>query len=119
MVRLTIWRFPITLQNERTIRSQRNPSCNTIMNVRYYTKDTAMTLTVRLPERVEQDLAEYCVAQGVTKSEAVKRALEAMLRASAKGKADLNDPFIGSDTTSGDVARHTKRLLRERFRGKG
>jgi Arc/MetJ-type ribon-helix-helix transcriptional regulator len=78
-----------------------------------------MTLTVRLPERVEQDLAEYCVTHGVTKSEAVKRALEELLQASAKGKADLNHPFIGSDTTSGDVARHTKRLLRERFRGKG
>ncbi len=77
-----------------------------------------MTLTVRLPERVEQDLAEYCVAHGVTKSEAVKRALEQLLQAPAKGKADLNHPFIGCDTTSGDVARHTKRLLHERFRGK-
>ena len=78
-----------------------------------------MTLTVRLPERVEQDLAEYCATNGVTKSETVKRALEALLQASVKGKADLNHPFIGSDATSGDVARHTKRLLRERFGGKG
>jgi hypothetical protein len=78
-----------------------------------------MTLTVRLPDRVEQDLAEYCVTHGVTKSEAVKRALEELLQASAKSKAGLSHPFIGSDTTSGDVARHTKRLLRERFRGKG
>ena len=78
-----------------------------------------MTLTVRLPERVEQDLAEYCVAHGVSKSEAVKRALEELLQTPAKGKADLNHPFIGCDTASGDVARHTKRLLRERFRGKG
>ena len=78
-----------------------------------------MTLTVRLPERVEQDLAEYCVAKGVTKSEAVKRALEQLLQASAKDQAGLNHPFIGSDTTAGDVARHTKRLLRERFGGKG
>ncbi len=78
-----------------------------------------MTLTVRLPDGVEQDLAEYCVANGVTKSEAVKRALEDLLHASAKGKAGLNHPFIGSDTTAGDVARHSKRLLRERFGGKG
>ncbi len=78
-----------------------------------------MTLTVRLPERVEQDLAEYCVAHGVSKSEAVKRALEELLRTPAKGKADLDHPFIGSDTSAGDVARHTKRLLRERLLGKG
>lgn len=78
-----------------------------------------MTLTVRLPERVEQDLAEYCVAHGVSKSAAVKRALEALLQTPVKGKADLDHPFVGSDTTSGDVARHTKRLMRERFRGKG
>ena len=78
-----------------------------------------MTLTVRLPERVEQDLAEYCVTHGVTKSAAVKRALEELLQASAKGKVDLGHPYIGSDTTFGDVARHTKRLLRERFGGKG
>jgi Arc/MetJ-type ribon-helix-helix transcriptional regulator len=78
-----------------------------------------MTLTVRLPERVEQDLAEYCVAHGVSKSEAVKRALEELLQNAVRGKVALNHPFIGCDATSGDVARHTKRLLRERVRGKG
>ena len=77
-----------------------------------------MTLTVRLPDRVRQDLAEYCVAHGVTKSAAVKLALEALLRAAVTGKADLDHPFVGSDSSSGDVARHTKRMLRERFRGK-
>ena len=77
-----------------------------------------MTLTVRLPERVEQELAEYCVAHGVSKSDAVKRALEELLQTSGKGKADLNHPFVGCDTTAGEVARHTKRLLRERFRDK-
>jgi len=78
-----------------------------------------MALTVRLPERVERNLAEYCVAHSVTKIEAVKRALERLLQAPAKGKADPDHPFVGCDTTAGDVARHTKRMLRERFRGKG
>lgn len=77
-----------------------------------------MTLTVRLPERVEQDLAEYCVAHGVSKSDAVKRALEELLQTPDKGKADLIHAFIGCDTNPGDVARHTKRLLRERFKRK-
>ncbi len=98
---------------------QREPICNTLIHIAYYIEDIAMTLTVRLPVRVEQDLAEYCVAHGVSKSDAVKRALEELLQTPAKGKADLNHPFIGCDTTPGDVARHTKRLLRERFRGKG
>ncbi|MBI3373616.1 MAG: hypothetical protein HY017_17970 [Betaproteobacteria bacterium] len=42
-----------------------------------------MTLTVRLPPRVEQELAEYCVKHRLTKSEAVQRALEELLRAPA------------------------------------
>ena len=79
-----------------------------------------MPLSVRLPLRVEQKLEEYCVSHKVTKSEAVKRALERLFdqtgtptnvyRASAR--------FRGSDKTPGDVARHSKRLLREHFRNK-
>lgn len=80
-----------------------------------------MTISVRLPPRVEQELAQYCASNKLTKSEAVKRALQQLFdqapeppdayRASAK--------YRGSDKTPGDVARHSKRLLRERFRGKG
>lgn len=79
-----------------------------------------MPISVRLPPRVEQKLANYCVSHKVTKSDAVKRALERLFeqtrastsvyRASAK--------FRGSDKTRGDVARHSKRLLREYFRNK-
>jgi hypothetical protein len=82
-----------------------------------------MTLTVRLPGRVEQDLAEYCVKHRVTKSEAVKRALEELLVASA-GKPsayDLGRDLFGPHTDAGpaeDVAKNSKRLLREHFRGK-
>ncbi len=80
-----------------------------------------MPISVRLPPRVEQKLAEYCVSHKVTKSEAVKRALEHLFaqaplapdpyRASAK--------FRGSDKTPGSVAMNTKRILREYFRNKG
>lgn len=79
-----------------------------------------MPISVRLPPRAEQKLADYCVSHKVTKSEAVKRALEGLFeqtraptsvyRASAK--------FRGSDKAPGDVARHSKRLLREYFRNK-
>ncbi|MBI2295912.1 MAG: hypothetical protein HYU76_07775 [Betaproteobacteria bacterium] len=80
-----------------------------------------MPISVRLPPRVEQKLADYCVARKVTKSEAVKRALEEMLdRSSGKASAfQLGRGFIGVEKSRGDVARHSKRLLRERFRNKG
>jgi len=41
-------------------------------------KAATMTLTVRLPDRLEQKLAEYCTTYRVTKSDAVKHALEVM-----------------------------------------
>jgi hypothetical protein len=81
-----------------------------------------MTLTVRLPDRVEQDLAEYCVKRRITKSEAVKRALMELLSANA-GKPsayDLGKDLFGPHTDAApteDIARHSGRLLREHFRG--
>jgi hypothetical protein len=78
-----------------------------------------MPISVRLSPRVEQQLADYCAATKLTKSEAVKRALECLFQQapSAGASAEANR-FIGSDKRPGDVARRTKRLLRERFRGK-
>ncbi|MGH8640113.1 MAG: hypothetical protein ACRET6_00300 [Burkholderiales bacterium] len=77
-----------------------------------------MTLTVRLPDRVEQELAEYCAKHRVTKSEAVKRALEEMLSQPA-GSARSGHPFIGGDKGDGsDVSGNIKAALRARFRGR-
>lgn len=82
-----------------------------------------MTLTVRLPDRVEQELAEYCVKHRVSKSEAVKHALMDLLAANA-GKPsayDLGKDLFGPHTDAPpteDIARHSTRLLREHFRGK-
>ena len=74
-----------------------------------------MPLSVRLPHRVEQELEEYCVSHNVSKSEAVKRALEQLFEKSgAQPNAwRLGKQFMGSDKRQGDVARHSKRLLRE------
>ena len=79
----------------------------------------AMTLSVRLPDKVEQELAEYCVKHRMTKSEAVKQALEYMLsKTTDKPAMDAYArKFGGSDKGPGDVARHTKRLLQQ-LRGK-
>lgn len=79
-----------------------------------------MPISVRLSHRIEQQLADYCVSQKVTKSDAVKRALEGLFqqRDSHKSAYELGKRFMGSDKRPGDVARHTKRLLRQRFRVK-
>jgi len=79
-----------------------------------------MPISVRLPPRVEQKLAEYCVSHKVTRSEAVKRALEGLLETGA-GKPSPWE--LGADIfarhervkPSEDIARHSKRLLRERL----
>lgn len=77
-----------------------------------------MPISVRLPPRIEQKLAAYCLSHRLTKSEAVKRALEQLLAASppVSGAYAAAKSYIGSDPRPGDVADNVKTLLRERFR---
>ena len=76
-----------------------------------------MTLTVRLPQRVEQELAEYCATRRLTKSEAVKLALEELLRSAETGASASSHAFIGGDKGDGsDVSGSIKAALRARFR---
>jgi Arc/MetJ-type ribon-helix-helix transcriptional regulator len=92
-------------------------SSNTLQNNVYYSEKTIMTLTVRLPDRLEQELAEYCVKRRMTKSDAVKQALEELLRVREAGENDLNHPFIGGDKGNGsDVSGNIKAALRARYR---
>ncbi len=80
-----------------------------------------MPLTVRLPLLVEQELAAYCLNHRVTKSEAVKEALQRLLSDSTTQATsfDLGKNGFGTDNTPrGDIARNSKRLIKERFRGK-
>jgi Arc/MetJ-type ribon-helix-helix transcriptional regulator len=79
-----------------------------------------MTLTVRLPSHVEQELAEYCVKRRISKSEAVKLALEELLRASDAEKRGAHHPFIGGDRGDGsDLSGSIKTALRARFHRRG
>jgi len=80
-----------------------------------------MTLSVRIPDKVEQELAEYCAKHRITKSEAVKQALEKLLGepGAPPNAYKASARFRGHDKRSGDIARHTKRLLREHFRNRG
>jgi hypothetical protein len=79
-----------------------------------------MPISVRLPPRVEQQLADYCARARLTKGEVVKRALERLFEEEPTpvGTTAAARRFVGRDERAGDVARNTKRLLREHFRGK-
>ena len=81
----------------------------------------AVTLSVRIPHRVEQELADYCAKHRVSKSEAVKKALEQFLSTkSDQSPYDLVKDLLGPDpkgAATEDTARNSKQLLRERFRG--
>ena len=79
-----------------------------------------MTLTVRLPHRVEQELAEYCVKRKLTKSQVVKQALDGLLSEPAGNSHGARHPFIGGDQGDGaDVSGNVKAALRARFRAAG
>jgi len=77
------------------------------------------TINARIPLRVEQKLAEYCARRGITRSEAVVRALDQYLDGEAGGAspyslaADLI-PKRGVKTIQSDRIRE---LARKAFRG--
>jgi hypothetical protein len=79
-----------------------------------------MPVSVRLPPRVEQELAHYCASHKLTKSEAVKRALEQLFAQAppAPGAYRASAKFRGSDQTLGDAARRSQRILRQHFASK-
>lgn len=81
-----------------------------------------MTTTVRLPLRVEQALATYCVENRCTKSEVIVGLLEARLMGLPADTApfDLAETagFIGCVDGGGNVAANAKKLIRQKIRAK-
>ena len=82
-----------------------------------------MPVSVRLPPRIEQKLAEYCVSHKVSRSEAVKQALDRLFETGAQKPSPWElgaDIFARHERVkpAEDLARHSKRLLRERLLGK-
>jgi len=77
------------------------------------------TINARIPPRVEQKLAEYCAKSGVTRSQAVLRALEEYLD-KAEGGADAFAlaadliPARGAPDLQSDKVRE---IARRAFRG--
>ena len=80
-----------------------------------------MTLTVRLPLRVEQTLAEYCETRRITKSAAVKEALDLLL-ASKRSRSPAyelgKDLFGADDTPAGAYLPYSKQTLRALVRSR-
>jgi hypothetical protein len=73
-----------------------------------------MTLSVRLPLRVEEKLAKYCVTHGAPKSALVQSLIEDFL---GREPELVAQPFVGCDEGNGeDVSGNIKTLLRQRFR---
>lgn len=77
-----------------------------------------MNLSIDLPPVLEEQLASYCQVQGITEDEAIRRALHQLLNHSLLPTPyKLGAEGFGADLThSGDIARNSQRLLRERFR---
>ena len=78
----------------------------------------AKTVNARIPARVEQKLAEYCTKHGVTRSEAVVRALDEYVDKESGGAsaysllADLIPPRGAPEIRSDRV----RELVRKAFR---
>ncbi|BBL76430.1 hypothetical protein [Methylomagnum ishizawai] len=77
-----------------------------------------MTTSIDLPDSIGTRLSAYCQAEGISESEAVKRALDMLFGTPPQSTAyELGQQGFGSDQThAGDIARNSKRLLREKFR---
>jgi plasmid stabilization system protein ParE len=80
----------------------------------------AETVNARIPPRVEQKLAEYCVKQGVTRTEAIIRALDHYLDQTAGGPDaySLVADLIPEKGVRGVQAERARDLARKAFRAK-
>ena len=76
-----------------------------------------MTTTVRLPDRIEQALATYCVANKRTKSEVIVELLEQRLLGTQQDAAPYElasaAHFIGCVEEAGDTAANAKKRVRQ------
>jgi len=79
----------------------------------------ADTINARIPKRVEQKLAEYCAKHGVTRSEAVVRALDQYLDAETGGVNlySLAADLIPKRGARGIRSDRVRELARKAFRG--
>jgi len=76
-----------------------------------------MSLSIQLPDNLEQQLTIYCQQHHLSKNETIRLALERLLSMTNKPLTpfELGKDGFGSDQThEGDIAQHTKDLLKTR-----
>ena len=72
--------------------------------------DITVRTIVDLPQEQIRKLILICRREGISRAEAVRRAVDRFLRGS--GTSDLR-PFFGASKTRGSVSRHVTKLRRE------
>lgn len=79
----------------------------------------AGTINARIPPRIEQKLAEYCTRSGLTRSEAVIRALDGYLDRASEGASaySLAADLIPKRGTAAIRSEKVRALARKAFRG--
>lgn len=79
----------------------------------------AGTVNARIPPRVEQKLAEYCTRSGLTRSEALIRALDGYLNRESGGASaySLAADLIPKRGTTAIRSDKVRALARKAFRG--
>jgi hypothetical protein len=77
------------------------------------------TINARIPPRIEQKLAEYCANKGVTRSEAVIRALDEYLDRSSGGASaySIAADLIPAKGAPEIQSTNVRDLARKAFRG--
>ena len=77
------------------------------------------TVNARIPPRIEQKLAEYCANKGVTRSEAVIRALDEYLDRSSGGTSaySLAADLIPAKGVAEIQSTNVRSIARKAFRG--
>jgi len=79
-----------------------------------------MTLSIHLPQAVEQALNSYCASHAISPDEAIEQAVTRFLSTQDQPPSayELGQAGFGADEThAGDIARNSKKSLRQRFRG--
>ncbi|MFI3135580.1 MAG: ribbon-helix-helix domain-containing protein [Methylococcaceae bacterium] len=77
-----------------------------------------MSLSIHLPDNLDEQLSLYCQQHQVSKNEIIRLALERLLTSVEKPLTpyELGKNGFGADEThEGDIAQHSKALLKARF----